>query len=228
MDLTAVLAKLTEEERAVIQASIDAEKSTGIEAARKKGDEIKRWMTAANALKDSLKAAELDPDSDIAEQIAALREKSGTKPKSDLEKQVVTLSKQIELVNRQLAEKETAAQASAEKYKLTRLKQELGKTLSEKVHASDFVIDGLIRGGTVTLNENDTVVWKDGESEIDFGKGVDQFLKSNPAIVRNTQNPGSGSGGGAGGSAKTIARAEFEQLAPADQMKFVKDGGKPV
>jgi len=229
MDITEVLAKLSsDDERAVITAAIAAEAQKGIEAGRKGRAEVSKWMTEANLLRDQLKAAELDPSADIAEQIAALREKSGTKPKSDLEKQVVTLSKQVEQVTKQLKEKEQAANDSAERYKTTRLKQELSKALGEKVHSAEWVIDGLIRGGKVTLNDTDAVAWKDGENEIDFGKGVDQFLKSNPEIVRNAQKPGAGSSGATGGSAKTMQRADFETLSSADQMTFIKSGGKPV
>ena len=229
MDITEVLAKLSsDDERAVVTAAIAAETQKGIDAARKKGAEVSRWMTEANTLRDQLKAAEIDPAGDITEQIAAIREKAGTKPKSDLEKQVVTLSKTIEQITKQLKEKEAAAIESADRYKSTRLKQELSRAIGDKVHAADFVIDGLIRAGTVTLNENDTVTWKDGEDEIDFGKGVDQFLKSNPTIVKNAQKPGAGSSGSPGGSVKTMQRADFEALAPVDRMKFIKDGGKPV
>lgn len=36
---------------------------------------------------------------------------------------------------------------------------------------------------------------------------------------------GVNNGGGVGGNGKTMARSQFEQLQPADQMKFSKDGG---
>jgi hypothetical protein len=223
MDLATLLAKLNAEEKAVVENAIAEEKNRGIEAARKKSDEVKRWMTEANSMKDALREIGLDVDSDIGEQLRGITEKATGKPKTELEKQVVTLTKQIQQLTQKATESEKKAMESVERYRNTKLSQELSKAFGEKIHASDYVINGLIREGKVTINELDEIVFKNGESEIDFKSGVDQFMKSNTHIVKNTQAPGAGSAGGAGGSAKSMTRAEFDKLDPASKMQLMKE-----
>jgi hypothetical protein len=47
------------------------------------------------------------------------------------------------------------------------------------------------------------------------------------SLLKGNQSSGGGASGGStgGGAAKTMARAEFDGLNPAAQMKFIKDGG---
>lgn len=226
MLLDDILKKLTEEEKSVVTEAIEAEKSRGIDESRKKGQSVQKYMTEANRLKDILRNAGIDPDEDIEQQISALKESIKEKPKSDLERQVLTLSKQVKILTDGMAEKTKEAETEKGKYRNTKLTQVLGQSLGEKIHASDFVIKGLIRDGKVKLDENENPVWVDGETEIEFGKGVDSFLKQNNGIVKTTQTPGAGSSPGSGKSAKSMARAEFDNLAPADKMAYMKDGGQ--
>ncbi len=60
-----------------------------------------------------------------------------------------------------------------------------------------------------------------------------ESFKNDPryaALLKGNQSSGGGASGGSnsGGAAKQKTRAEFEALAPADQMKFIKDGGITV
>jgi len=226
MLLDDVLKKLNEEEKTVVNSAIEAEKTRGIDESRKKGQSVTKFMTELNRLKDVIRNAGLDPEADVEEQIVALKDGLKEKPKSDLERQVLTLSKQVKILTDGMAEKTKEAETEKGKYRNTKLTQVLGTSLGEKIHASDFVIKGLIRDGKVKLDENENPVWVDGENEIEFGKGVETFLKQNNGIVKTTQTPGAGSTPGNGKSAKTMARAEFDNLAPANKMAFMKDGGQ--
>lgn len=226
MLLADVLNKLNDEEKSVVTEAIEAEKSRGIDESRKKGQSVQKYMTESNRLKDILRNSGIDPDEDIEQQLTTLKDGLKEKPKSDLERQVLTLSKQVKILTDGMAEKTKEAETEKGKYRNTKLTQVLGTSLGEKIHASDFVIKGLIRDGKVKLDENENPVWVDGETETEFGKGVELFLKQNNTIVKTTQTPGTGSSPGSGKSAKTMARAEFDSLAPADRMSFMKDGGK--
>ena len=226
MLLDDVLKKLNEEEKSVITEAIESEKSRGIDESRKKGQSVQKYMTEANRLKDILRNAGIDPDEDIEQQLVSLKESIKEKPKSDLERQVLTLSKQVKMLTDGMAEKTKEAEGEKNKYRNTKLTQVLGTSLGEKIHASDFVIKGLIRDGKVKLDENENPVWVDGETETEFGKGVELFLKQNNTIVKTQQTPGTGSSPGSGKSAKTMVRSEFDSLAPSDKMAFMRDGGQ--
>jgi hypothetical protein len=217
MALDEILKKLTAEEAAIVTSAIDFEKQAGIEAVRKRAGEVTKHMTAANLYRDALRAAELDPDGDVAEQLVALKQTNTGKPKSELEKQVLTLTKSVQQLTAKATEKEKEALESQNRYKSTRLHNELSTAFGETLVAKEFVIPGLIRDGKVKLNDLDSVVWVAGENEVDFKSGVDQFKKTYPHLVKNTQSNGGGSNGGQGGSAKTVTRAEFEALSATDQ-----------
>ena len=67
-----------------------------------------------------------------------------------------------------------------------------------------------------------------GEKKL--AEAVAEWAKTDEAklFIRASVSTGGGASGGAGGgsSAKQMARAEFEKLSPADQMTFVKEGGR--
>ena len=48
----------------VVKEALEAEKQHGIEESRKKGQDVKKFMTQANRYKDLLKTIELDPDAE--------------------------------------------------------------------------------------------------------------------------------------------------------------------
>ena len=226
MQLDDVLSKLTDDEKLVVTSAIDSEKSRGIDETRKKSQSVQKYMTELNRLKDIIRNSGLDPDEDIEEQITSLKDGLREKPKSDLERQVLTLTKQVKFLTDGMVEKTKEAETEKGKYRNTKLTQVLGSSIGEKIHATDFVIRGLIRDGKVKLDEDENVVWVEGENEIEFGKGVDTFLKANNTIVKTQQTPGTGSSPGTGRSAKTMARAEFDNLGPADKISYMKDGGQ--
>lgn len=226
--LEEVLSKLSEEDKGVVVAAIESEKTKGIDESRKKGNEIKKHLTDLNKLKDTLKELELDPDGDLSEQISSLKTKINSGATSDeVTKQIKSLQKQVETLTGNLTEKERIAQEKSAKLARQTLTNALTKALGEKVYASEHVIANLIHSGKVKLGDDEeTVLFVDGESELEFSKGVESFLKGNPGIVKNSQNPGGGSKPNNNSSEKTMARNSFDQLNPNDKMAFVKSGGQ--
>jgi uncharacterized FlaG/YvyC family protein len=234
--LEEILKPLSDEESGVVRAAIQAEKDRGVEASRKKGQEVEKLLTEVNKFKDFLRDdMEFDLDKDLKEQLeaaeaaAAQGGEGDSKKASDLEKQVKTLTKQVETLTTQLTEKEKIANEKSDRLRVTKLTEILRKSIGEKVHSSDFVIKGLIRDGTVKFaDENeDTAVFILNGTEMPFDKGVQDFLKGNPGIVKNEQAGGGGSGGdhGAPGE-KVMKRSDFDKLSASERSAKARDGWK--
>lgn len=225
MDLETVLAKLSDEEKSVIIACIEAEKTTGINASKKKGEEIKALITKQNRLKDAIRALELDPESeDIDSQIGSLKDKikGGGNAQTALEKQLAAITKQLDAITKERDE-------TAKRLTTKTISERLTKALGDKVHAPEYIIKTLIADGSVTMNGDD-VVWKNGDSELDLDSGAVAFLKANPNIVKVNQKPGGGSSGGngTGKTGKTMSESDYHNLPLKDRAAFFADGGKIV
>jgi len=57
---------------------------------------------------------------------------------------------------------------------------------------------------------------------------VKALLEAKPFLAKAQGGPGSGAPANAGAAVKQVARAEFERMAPPQQVQFVKDGGQVV
>ena len=56
--------------------------------------------------------------------------------------------------------------------------------------------------------DNDTVVYLDGEAEIDVVAGATKYLEANPEFKANTSRPGAGSAPGGTGSPPDLEKME--------------------
>jgi hypothetical protein len=229
--LEEILKALAPEDSDVVKSAIQTEKDKGIDASRNKGKEVEKHLTELNRLRDFLRDdLEFDLDEDLKKQLEEARKTNGTEGNkaTELEKQVTTLSKQVKTLTDQLGEKDKLANDRAEKLRVTKLTEVLRKSIGAKVHSSDYVIKGLIRDGAVKLlDDEETAVFVQGGEEVEFDKGVQEFLKKNADIVKNDQN----GGGGSTGDHKTpgekiIRRTEFEKLTPSERSAKVKEGYK--
>jgi hypothetical protein len=214
--------KVEDGDKDIVHGLIETEKQKGIEASRKKGEEVKKHLTDANHLRDTIKALGVDPDGDLETQISDIKGKLTGKAgkETELEKTVKTLQTRLDKKDKEAAEKET-------KYRNLRVSERLVKAIGDKVHASEYVIKNLIQDGKVSLNDNDEVIWKDAAGDLDFEKGVDSFIKSNPSIVKNQQAAGSGSTGGTGKPpGKTMPKDAWLNMPAKERAKFINDGGQ--
>jgi hypothetical protein len=227
MELMDILKELPEEKQSVITAAIEAEKNRGIQEARKKGEDAKKLLTERNNLRDRLKDLGVDPeDSDSMQQrIDELKEKiSGKKANTELEQMKRDLKKMQEFAESVKAEKAEIAEKLASRT----LSDALRKAFGDRVHAKDYVINGLIRDKAVKLAEDgETPVFSLNGSDVEIAKGVEEFLKANPNLVVNRQNgSGSGSGGGTHNQPKkTMPQSEWLNLDPKARAVYIREGG---
>jgi hypothetical protein len=223
MELVEVLKKLSDEEQKVVTDSIEQEKARGIQESRKKGEEIKKGVTALNGLRDRFKALGLDPDDEaLDEKIDAAREKlTGKKENAEM----LRIQRELKTMSDKLAAQEKEKEELNQRYTFRTLSESLRKSIGDKIQAPDYVIAGLIRDGKVKIVDDKTV-WVFGDGEVDNEKGSQRFVSENPGLVKNTQPKGGESQPGAGSQQKkTMPRAEWEALGPKERATFINSGG---
>ena len=74
--------------------------------------------------------------------------------------------------------------------------------------------------------DGDEVFYKTEKGLVPLADGVKLLTEQKPHLLKSAGTAGSGQRQAGGtGAAKQISRAQFESLAPSDQMQHVKDGG---
>jgi predicted RNase H-like nuclease (RuvC/YqgF family) len=227
MTLEEILAEVGEEKAGVIKAAIDAEKARGIDASRKKGDEVKRFMTEANKLKDALKALDVDPESDMDTQLESLKQKIAVaKAGGGSNEEVKALQRSLKTLETKFAETERKEAETRKKYESAKLTEALTKAFGDTLIGVDQVVENLILKGKAKLIDENSVVFVDGETETELSAGVEAFKKSRPDLVKINGKPGSGGTppSGAPGQ-KKITTAQFETMSVKERAAFFADGG---
>ena len=227
--LDEVLAALGEDAD-VVKEALEAEKQRGIEESRKKGQDVKKFMTQVNKYKDLLKTVELDPEAeDLQDQLAA--KVTGSKSQTtELDRQLNDMRKQIKTLTQVAEDNARIAADKTERFERAKLTEVLKSKVADKIYAADQVIKNWILEKAVKLaDDGETVSFvKDGE-EIDLIKGLESFLKANPSIVKNIQTPGSGSAASKKMVQNTMTRADWDKLpdkGPGSRGDFLLKGGK--
>jgi len=213
----------------VVKEALEAEKQHGIEESRKKGQDVKKFMTQANRYKDLLKTIELDPDAEDIQDQLVTKVSSGKAKTSELDKQLSEMQKQIKSLKQVAEDNAKIAQEKTQRYQRAKLTEVLKSQIGDKIYAADQVIKNMILEGTVKLADDDETVSyvQDGE-EVNLKKGLDSFLKANPSIVKNTQTPGSGSSATKKMPSNAMSKSDWDKLpdkGPGSRMDFLLKGG---
>jgi DNA repair exonuclease SbcCD ATPase subunit len=227
MELTEILDEIGEEKAAIINAAIEAEKNRGIEASRKKGEDVKKFMTVSNKLKDSLRALNIDPDGNLEEQISEARTRIEklSKESEGGNDQVKSLQKQMADILKKLEASEKEKETVNRKLTTTKLSESLSKAFGDSIYGVDLAVKDLITSGVVKLSDGDKVVFLDGDNEIDLDEGVNSFKKKRPDLVKNTQKSGGGSSPQQGKGVKVISQSEYDSMNVAQRAAFFASGG---
>lgn len=226
MTLEELIAEVGPDKAAIITAALQAEKDRGVSESRKKGEEVKKLLTLANRYKDVLRGLDLDPESDDLEtQLETVKKNLGNgKQVPEYEKQLKALTARVDKAEKDAAEK-------TQRLRTAKLTQKLQGALASKLidGTPEYIIDGLITKGRVKVSEDDeTVLWNENGTDIDFDKGVESWLKSNPSLVKNVANAGGGSAGSGKPQGKTMKRDAWDNLPAREKASFFKDGGQLI
>jgi hypothetical protein len=241
MELKEILDRLTDGERAVVnaafeaeRAAVDREKQSGIRSYREAKQEAERLLVKFKPIEDALKQAGLDPaaagfPSDLSAKLADAAEAGPARDrKTELERSVADMQRQMKALSDKYAAAEQAAAEATARARASTLSAALQSGLKDLI-GPDFVIDGLIRSGAAKLDADERPMLVVNGREYDLDKGAAEFRRLRPDLFRNVQQPSSGSapggGGGPSNGRKTMTRAEFNALDPQAQTdKIVKEG----
>ena len=204
-----------EEHASAVLAEVQ-KKGGGESAARKRAGEIEAKL---NSITEALKAAQIDPDADLSEQLSKIGKSADTSKVDILERQLKTMQKSLE-------EKEARAAQLEKANKRERLFNALSADFDKRTVAKSLGLNYLLDNGTIEMGADGKPVYKRGD-EIVSGDVVAEFLKDNPEYARNNQNPGGGAAANIGGgqNQKSMPRAQFEQMGLKARAQYVADGG---
>lgn len=222
MTLEDIVKELGDDKSKIIFGAIDAEKQRGIEASRKKGEEVKKFMTEANKLRDSLRALEIDPDANIDEQIDDFKRRVEklSKEGEGSEANIKNMQRQLAQISQQLEGEKKEREAAQRKYVNSKISESLTRAFGDTVYGVDLVVKGLMSDGKVKMADGEKIVFVDGESELDLESGVKLFLEQRKDLAKNTQRPGSGSAPSAEKQTSTITKAQLQTMSVKEKAAF--------
>lgn len=189
MTLEEILAKIEDETvKEAVASAIHAEKQLGISATSKKDAENLK-------LKAKLKDTGWDPEKfDTWEKFVAskkaLEDKSTT-----AETTISQLSDKVTDLANQLLESEKKTERAAKSAKENKLKAKLTEAVGDKFYGSTYLIKDLVSSGRVDIVDG-KVVFKDGDTSVDFDKGIANLKEENKSMLKTGLKPGSGDAGG--------------------------------
>ncbi len=171
-----------------VASAVEAEKQTGITLKRKANAEahgLRKWKQAV----ESVGFEADDPEglqAWIEEKIKKAPPPDPNAPNPEVEK----LRKEFAKATKALEDEK----ANAAKIKLTAdrraIKAKLVEALREKVYGHDILAENLINSNAVKLAEDESVVFVNGDDEMEFTAGVKKLLESRPDLLKNNQVPG--------------------------------------
>ena len=216
-----------------INSSVKTEKEKGVKAVNKRNDENKGLRPFKKAFVEELG---FDPDEgDLSDFVSDLKSKikngeNGKKAQGDLAELTSKFSKLEGSFNKLQGDFKKKDQEAADyksRSERATIISRLSKDLEDRIYGADEQIKVLIADGKVGLNSEGKPVFKDGDDEIEYQKGLDAFLESRKDIAKNTQKPGSGSGGGngKGKGEKSMSKAEFDAMPYKERAAYMADGG---
>lgn len=199
---------------------VDQERQRGISETSKRN----RENEGLRKFKMAVENLGYDGESDLTDFVSSLKSTQETSKtqrttlsslQGELEKLRTDFGKtQTELENERKAALELKDKARKEK-----IRGVLTDHLKDKVYGHDFLSDGLINSGKVTLDDNEKVVFvNEDKTTVGFEDGVKTLLESRPDIVKNSQRPGGAAtptkpGGGSGPTTDQDRVSRLRQMA---------------
>jgi len=196
--------------------SVETEKSTGIDRHRKANKEAEGLRKTLGSLKEKLSDLGYEDDGDLDEFFDTLKKSKTEAPESN--KELKKLTKQLADLKTQLDQKTAAESELRDRSKKLRIKNQLGKDLSDKVYAHDYVIDGLINNKQIDIDEDgETVVWMDGDNRVPYDKGLKSFIEKNASLVKNQMKAGAQTTAAQGSSTPgKLTPEQLSAMSPAE------------
>lgn len=179
---------------------------------------------AVTEIFSALESLDIDLTGDISEQLSALEKKVGSKVADDYAKQIKTLQKSVETLQKTLADEQAAKASLSAENKRKTIESNLSGVFGSKVLNPSVALKYHIQNGDFDLSEDGKIVYKSKTGDIiSLTDGnIDLYLKDYPEAVKNVQTPGAGSapkdkGGDQGGQKLTME--QVKAMSPAEVAK---------
>jgi regulator of replication initiation timing len=227
MALEDVLVKLPEEDQVVVKDALEAEKTKGIESYRAAKAEANRLLNKWKPVEESLIDNGFDLDQPLNDQFAKLKVSTGSS-----NEEIENLKRDQRKAAKEIADlrlENDKAKQIKKSFDNTKIASALDKAFGDKLIVKDHVIENLILKGTVKIKDDESIVFVNGDLEDELTIGVENFIKSNPSIVKPNQSQGSGEKGNqTEKKTKQMSRSDFEKMLPSDKLEFFKAGGSLI
>lgn len=161
---------------------------------------------------------ESDPEEFVTTVQANLenRQTEGNAQMVEVTKQLKKLQKDFETSQTELQAEREQKTALQQQNKLKTIENTLAPKLSESFYGHNFMIKALIADGQVDLDEKGQVIFKNGESVMEFDKGLKWLEETHSDARKNTQKPGGGSvPANQGGAKPKYTMAQIDSMTPA-------------
>jgi len=192
----------------IISLAIDlvkAQENKGIETNTKRLDEIKLLKAKNENYSKGLDSLGVDVGGDW---VSDLQKRKGKPAKADESAIEAKFVNEIDALKSSL--KTLTEQNGRNKRKA--LEGSLLEKLSGKVLGAKTTVENLILKGAVDLNDNDEIVFKNGENVLSFSEGIDNLLKSEDVILASNQNSGSNGSSKGAESGKPQEKGFYEAM----------------
>jgi len=178
-----------EELREAIIETIETERDRGITATRKKDKDVLKLKATLKDLGYDKK--EFDGLDSFVESTRKIKEDS-TKSKLTIN----SLSERVEdLINSLKTEREAKTQIEKQAKSKT-LEAELTSAIGDKFYGSKYLIKDIIYSGSVDIDNDGSVFFKQGDNVLSFSKGIETIMDKNKDMLKLSQSGGSGDKGG--------------------------------
>lgn len=203
-----------------ISSAISHERTTGKGLVADEKRRVERLNGALSKLGFDSASHELDTWLTDYTREAETGRKSKTKL-SDTERRLVEIEKQLALEKNEKDKLKNKAKG-------TKIKEHLIKHFGDKLYSADDKAKLLILEGRVDLDENNNdVVWKDGDRITDFNTGLSNYLDENKMDMKNQQTGGAGgTSGDTSSGQKTMSFSAFDKLSLPERDNYISEGGK--
>lgn len=179
-------------------------------ALNKANNEAKGLRTRAKTLAETL-GVDMDAE-DYDDQLAGVKSsleamKAGGAKPDEVGKKLAELEKQLKAMTAESEANKKAAEEATAKRAASVRRSALVEALTKAGAIKPAELARLLED-RVKVMDNDTVVYLDGEAEIDVVAGATKYLEANPEFKANTGRPGAGSAPGGTGGAPDLEKME--------------------
>lgn len=189
MTLEEILAKIEDETvKDAVVSTIKAETELGKSATAKKDKE--NLKLKAKLKETGWDSEKFDTWEKFIESNKAVVEKGNT-----AELTISQLSDKVTDLSEKLLKSEKETEKAAKSAKENKLKAKLTDAIGDKFYGAEYLIKDLITTGRVDVVDG-KAVFKDGESAVDFDKGIANLKEENKSMLKSGIKPGSGDAGG--------------------------------